>query len=225
MQNDIRELHAYLAGLLGGEGTISVYKSKQGFRYHPAVLVANTNKEVIELFTKTFGGKARKAISKNNAKDMWFWEAKQTDIPTILKKLQPFLRIKRLQAQIVIEFCKRLRIRPSPRKPFPLEEIEARDILINNLRILNSKGKNKNTQLAIIPPPRISIEEKVVKLRQQGYSRDKIGELLGIRAQSVSYHLEKYPELLVNPKGEIIPTRDGRFRDTATGRFVSPIKL
>ena len=131
-------IYAYLAGIVDGEGSISIgkhiRKTKIGDTctlYMARLNVVNTNLEVMNFITKVFGkhylGKER-TTSKNrtlptNVSDdhklrvlnpnwniCYRWQINGTyAVLEILEKLYPYLIIKKKQAEIVMEFCRKRR--------------------------------------------------------------------------------------------------------------------
>lgn len=100
----------YAAGFIDGEGTISIWKNKRpenrsGFRYSGVLEVYNSNRKVCEWFRDTFGGfVAQKNPGTDRTKPGYKWSANKRDLLSLLITLEPFLKIKREQAQIVIAF-------------------------------------------------------------------------------------------------------------------------
>ena len=99
-------LFSYLAGIVDGEGTIRIGKGGST-KYYASISVGNTNKEVIDLLTKTFGSKTRlERIGVPNRQSMYRWGTSgNLSVPKIIKRLLPYLIIKRKQAEIVLKFC------------------------------------------------------------------------------------------------------------------------
>lgn len=102
---------AYFAGLFDGEGCIQIlhYKPQTGKRTEQHTLsckVNMTNKESVEQFL-AFGGSMcqHKASQKNPTwKDQWIWTVNSNKAVSFLKTLLPFLKLKRAEAQVGIEF-------------------------------------------------------------------------------------------------------------------------
>jgi hypothetical protein len=98
---------AYIAGLLDGEGTICFShhlarpKLNREF-WQPKVTIANTNRAVIEWLAAKMGGSIAQHHQKAHWRRCYVWNAK--DIRGILRTVQPFLRIKARQAEIVLAF-------------------------------------------------------------------------------------------------------------------------
>ena len=106
---------AYMAGIMDGEGYISLARrnskrNKSGLRYDIQVGVTNTNKWLLETFRFSFGGsisKKRKGYEKSlpSSQDCFNWQIGNQQALTAIKTLLPYLRLKRLQAELAIKFC------------------------------------------------------------------------------------------------------------------------
>lgn len=106
---------AYVAGLLDGEGYVGILKVRKGnkkewhytreFMHVPCIKVVMTDKEPIEWLYKTIGGTfaTRPRRDQRNISYEWMLRKKQTS--TILKRLLPFLKVKRQSAEIIIRLC------------------------------------------------------------------------------------------------------------------------
>jgi len=151
------ELLAYLAGLVDGEGAISISKrtdskdaSRRHPRYYPRIWLKNKNKEVIILLKKVFGGCIwREDISCGGKggfrkSELWVWERKSDKVFEIVKSLYPFLIIKKPQANIILKFEKvkkeARKVRKNSRikgKPFEARFVKKFEKLYQEIRKLN----------------------------------------------------------------------------------------
>jgi hypothetical protein len=105
-----RENFAYLAGILDGEGTITVTRNRQykrpTFQYRVRLAVYNTNKSLIDWLCQEFGG----TVSCNKSrivgsKDLYVWRLMSLkDIQKLLKECIEFLIVKKRQAELALEF-------------------------------------------------------------------------------------------------------------------------
>ncbi len=104
------EQYAYLAGIVDGEGSIYITKSKDK-QFTAGLKIAMNDKPALLLFQSVFGGKISKGtrkIDKRNNKlyaPAWVLQYRSlSDIKFIITKLAPFLRVKNKQAQIILDF-------------------------------------------------------------------------------------------------------------------------
>lgn len=97
---------AYLAGLIDGEGCISIKHNKQNNVYFPWIAVGMTQLEGIELLVETFGGKVREDRTSNRKSVMYRWEQNKRDVVMhVLQSVLPYLRVKKALAILVLAFC------------------------------------------------------------------------------------------------------------------------
>ena len=106
---------AYMAGIIDGEGYISLARrnskrNKSGIRYDIQVGVTNTNKWLLETFRFAFGGsisKKKKGYEKSlpSSQDCFNWQVGNKQALIVVRTLLPYLRLKRPQAELAIEFC------------------------------------------------------------------------------------------------------------------------
>ena len=111
---------AWLAGFIDGEGYIGLTfqrkkvtkHSAASLRYHPFLIIANTNKEVL-YFIRELIGEGRIYVmhkSTNNKKTSYQYKLTKMDVLyEILVLLLPYLRVKGVQCQLLINYIKRRR--------------------------------------------------------------------------------------------------------------------
>jgi len=107
---------AYLAGILDGEGCISILKRKSEkpkegqCHYDLRVTIGMADRNPPQMFAKIFGGKTYYADGpyniKTNARPMWLYRASNKRGEQILTDLLPFLTVKKPQALLALEFKK-----------------------------------------------------------------------------------------------------------------------
>ncbi|AFU86543.1 HNH endonuclease [Caulobacter phage CcrRogue] len=139
---------AYLAGLIDGEGCISVSRThsnasakgcRRGYAYRSSVSVAMTNKEVLLWASETTGfGKICPKKTKPHHRPAWTWTVWSKQAAELLKALQPYLRIKAEQAKALIEFQQAMRQPGS--KGLSDEEWENRERSYEAFRQMNKRG-------------------------------------------------------------------------------------
>ena len=146
----LREDLIYLAGIIDGEGCITICREKKlrkhclTIRYWCVVNVVNTNKVLMDWLHNTFAGKVRSRrpdCIPLNWKTPYQWERVAQQAKELCVEVLPYLKLKKAQAQILITFADAMK------KPFyrhygvPKEEIEVRDRLCDTIQALNKKGR------------------------------------------------------------------------------------
>jgi len=158
---------AWMAGFIDGEGCLTISrqirKGRPSPAYRPYVTVANTNRSALEFFQSIYGGniyhvhERRKDKQGKNWADAFDWYCPQPMIVKMLLDLMPYLRLKKRQAELIIEFIrtkrlfgrgKRLKGRHGGSAPLLPEEIQHRESLRIKIQALNQKGRYARQQLA-----------------------------------------------------------------------------
>lgn len=133
--------YSYLAGILDGEGciTIGAGKKETCINYNAIILVQNTSKVLIDWLQSRFGGQvylSKKLTEKTKA--AWMWRiTKKKEIELLLLAVLPYLIIKKEQAKVLLAFV-RLGSDAMP---------ELRAIYHTQLRILNARGVSVTTNM------------------------------------------------------------------------------
>ena len=102
---------AYMAGFFDGEGCIGLYKKSNGSGFSPMVTLAQREPDILLAFHNTFGGTLR-LISRDDREtsNRPYYELKYErygHCAFFLKKLMPYLRGKKAQAEIFLTFIPR----------------------------------------------------------------------------------------------------------------------
>jgi len=127
----------YISAFLDGEGHIAVrkYSNTNSQRlFKPRVGFTNNNKEVLDWIRTRLGGNLHLQGRKSHTY--------QLDIESVqmayrvLKFLEPSLKIKRRQAQLVLEFCESRRSHNFHNHPYTERELE----IVGEIKSLNSGG-------------------------------------------------------------------------------------
>lgn len=131
---------AYLAGLIDGEGCISIKHNKGNDNFFPWVAVGMTQLEGVELLARVFGGKIREDRTSNRKSIMYRWEKnKREDVVCLLQSILPYLRVKKALAIIVLSFCQDGEpIKVGGRDKTSLQEQERRKDLHLKVKELNN---------------------------------------------------------------------------------------
>jgi len=106
---------AYIAGLVDGEGTLTInyklHKERGDGCYQPIVGIDNTNKAVINWIHDVTGlgyvNTQRNKGSSGSSKPMFRWRVhKIDDVAMFLDQITPFLTIKRRLGELIKDCCK-----------------------------------------------------------------------------------------------------------------------
>jgi len=153
---------AYLAGLIDGEGSLEI--RKKGRKYEARIRVWMVNYELIKWLYDSFGGFLGKREFDNNCKTAYGWTIKgKKQVEPIIKKIRPYLKVKKNQAELIIKFLKtfdncsfvKVKNKSEYHNGHHLElsddAIENRDIFFYKMKELNRRGK-------LVQPERLSRE-------------------------------------------------------------------
>lgn len=93
----------YTACVIDCEGSIGVYYFG-GSKWESRVVVANTYLPLIQQLKAQFGGRIQSAKKYARRKQCYNWHLTQEQAARFLKPLLPYLREKKEQAEILLEF-------------------------------------------------------------------------------------------------------------------------
>jgi hypothetical protein len=147
-----------MAGFLDGEGYVSIVrqirKDRPSPTYRAYVAVSNTVKDSLTVFLRYYGGAIYQSHDKRTDAagirwaDAFKWYCPISSTKRLLLDLLPYLKIKNRQAIIVLEFIENKKgFARGKRKgrggssPLTRDEVEFRERLRRQVRLLNSKGK------------------------------------------------------------------------------------
>ena len=108
LQGDL--LYAYVAGIIDGEGSISMFRisSKDKPRYAMRVVVGITDPWLPQFLKMRFGGSVWLAKRNNpKHKDCWFWQLSAKKAAPFLLSIVPYLCLKRPQAELALQWQSR----------------------------------------------------------------------------------------------------------------------
>ena len=101
---------AYIAGLIDGDGSISLIREKRasGFKYYPCIQLSNVFEDMVSFLYQTFGGcKKIKSRQFHCKKDQFVWNVRGLDsCKNVLEKILPYLVLKQKQGQRLLKFVK-----------------------------------------------------------------------------------------------------------------------
>lgn len=104
--------YAYAAGIIDGEGCIQIRKTAvkriiDGFAYSLTILVNMCDGEALDFLFGKFGGSIYRTKNYEDGikkLPVYRWEIRTKKAAEFLKRLVPFLRIKKAQAELAIRF-------------------------------------------------------------------------------------------------------------------------
>jgi hypothetical protein len=155
---------AYAAGFVDGEGCIAIVRSftpSRGRYCHSVhVVVANSDRNVLDWIKSTWGGWVGRVLGARPARDRvaWHWRCSATVALPFLSGIRPWLRIKSPQcdnALAMMSLLNRSR-RPLGRQPLPPEWLIEQEELYWRQRGLNHRGSTPFVRRAMHSPRQIS---------------------------------------------------------------------
>lgn len=153
----IREIseteRSYLAGIIDGEGSIMVihHNSNKEFGHKweywvLRVLIANTDKRLLDWLLERFGGGYSIGISKKNThKDTYQWRVDSKRALPVLMAALPYLILKKEQANLALDMISTHKL--VGRKGHTQETFEKRKALAERIKSLNKRGKPEPKQI------------------------------------------------------------------------------
>ena len=116
-RNTITNDVAYIAGFFDGEGCIRIKHANQGGNsYYIWVAITNSNKTILDYIANLFGGSVRKAEKRTN-KWIYHFLITSSEAVDMLKTILGFLKEKREQAELAINFHKnKEKLNPNQKK-------------------------------------------------------------------------------------------------------------
>lgn len=138
---------AYIAGIIDGEGTVTIIHLKGNYihsrtgKLEPRIGIYNTNEELMRKLHTVLGGMFRTIKSRGHWQVQYYLKIRNTQtIINILEKVSPYLIVKKEQARILMEFCRR-RIEEN-RAPYTDIDFG----LHSEIMRLNLRGRAKTSQ-------------------------------------------------------------------------------
>ena len=143
---------AFIAGCMDCDGHIGLFRRKrsakqriaQEYYFRPVVQIQQNKRALVEFISEVCGT-ARPWFSKKRG--MNGLRIRESDVRDLLEQILPYLKLKRRQAELVIEFDSRRRhqgVRLSE------EEIARREAIHAELAILNKRPADPEPVLALV---------------------------------------------------------------------------
>ncbi len=128
---------AYLAGIIDGEGTVTLMKHHKNETPTPYVSVANNNLGLLQWIKNRIGGticSKKKRLPHHN--DSYVWSARQDRAIRLLNDVKSYLIIKKPQADLITEQYKSVTHRAGK---YTLEMLNKKMKLVAKIRKLNQR--------------------------------------------------------------------------------------
>jgi len=137
---------AYMAGLYDGEGYIGIVTGKRKHRptddYRLYCKLGMCNPYLPQLFQSHFGGLLT-THKLENRRRVWVWQIVNEPAAQFLKALLPYLRLKKNEAELGIEFRSRYKRAHSGRSKLPDSELAIREAQKTLMASLKDKTKQE----------------------------------------------------------------------------------
>lgn len=137
---------AYTAGLIDGEGCITILKDRNksgGCRYVVRVTVKMCDTGAILFLKKKFGGGICKQELEPPQRPAYYWYLDGLKSAYLLTNILEYLRVKRRQAELAIEF---MAFEPKDESRFLRTEMNRKESLYRQIRQLNKRGREKRLE-------------------------------------------------------------------------------
>lgn len=143
-----KETFAYVAGLIDGEGYVSLIPIKSSpDSYKTVVKVASCDGIMAPFLQSKFGGHVSHRITKqHNANDSMCWQLSgQRQVREFLINILPYLKVKKQQAENVISYIDNCSLRKTYDKHTNTYTIKSEVLVLrrehyNRARLLNKRG-------------------------------------------------------------------------------------
>ena len=142
----------YLAGLIDGEGTISIW-GKPGKQYYPCIQVGMSEKALglLQALAKDYGGNVRRFRPATSAWSAgWTWSIFGAEAKTILERIHSSLRLKQAHATLALRLFLLIQSLETPKGKRHRWTTEAREhaaALATMMTELNKKGPTEVSEM------------------------------------------------------------------------------
>ncbi len=144
--NMTNEEKAYLAGIIDGEGCISIYSKERNGprRFGLRLTIYNSDLQLMDWITKRLGGKAVECITHRQQGRLrnYQWATEGHRAIKVLSQVYPYMVMKRKQAGIAFEFGKTLQQAHETCRLAENIKIQ-RKILYSNMGVANQRPEER----------------------------------------------------------------------------------
>jgi|SRR5208337_867015 len=157
----------YVAGIVDGEGSFSIYYNKHSENHNARITIGNTSIELIKYLMHNFGGKFYSFDPKDmhgfNRKTMHSWRLSGVkNKEDFILGILPHLVIKKEQAKVFLEFLRIPRCNQWSLKTDVAKNKELRDSLMHKLSALNHGSEPLTTNTSSISSDAVKIESELM---------------------------------------------------------------
>lgn len=138
---------AYIAGFIDADGCIGLNTSRNtatvhGMAHYPRISGFSIDRHALEFVQSVLGGRITDSQGPGQRRIHYRWAVNGIDAIECAKVLIPFLRIKKAQAQLLVEFDtgRLYHSRGNKKNKMPIEEFTRRQLLVTQSRYLNQRG-------------------------------------------------------------------------------------
>lgn len=144
---------AYIAGILDGEGSLSINRrakrGNSGFDHCPDVRIEMSSRKVIDFLASTGFGSTCSRPPRTH-KPMHLWWLRRPEIAELLEQVVPYMIEKKTQAELLIRLS-RMREQNTDRRPVADEERRQREEIYDSVKKLNRKAGSKVSSAKTFP--------------------------------------------------------------------------
>ncbi len=131
----------YISGIIDGEGYVG-FRSRHwkngGLIYRPSIMIANNNESVLKFIQEKFGGLILKRDARGNHKATFTLElCSKRGVISILEPVEDILIVKKMQCELMLEWCYSRFNRNMKDSPYTQKEME----LVCKIKELNVRKK------------------------------------------------------------------------------------
>jgi hypothetical protein len=132
----------YVAGIMDGEGSFSIYFNKHSLTHNARITIGNTSMALIKYLLHNFGGKfyalSPEQLHGFNRRTLYSWRLSgNRNKEAFILGILPHLVIKREQAKLFLDFLRVPRCNQWSQKEDVAKNKEVRDALMTKLSALN----------------------------------------------------------------------------------------
>ena len=130
-------IKAYLAGIIDGEGTITLTRLHKNETPCPVVSVSNTSLPLLKWIQLRVGGNiSSKKIAKIHHTQSYVWSIRQNRALYLLDEIKEYLIVKRKHADLITKEYKKVTHRAGKYTP---ELLKKKNSLVKKIRTLNQR--------------------------------------------------------------------------------------